>query len=72
MHRTGQVIFGVIAIVTGIAIVSVAATGGEVSPIVRILGAQALIGWSIYHWVWVRPAPYGVERSDRSPRHDED
>jgi hypothetical protein len=40
--------------------------GVEVSRVVLILVPLVVIGWSVYHYVIVRPAPWGVKPSDAS------
>jgi hypothetical protein len=45
--------------------------GVEVSSVILILVPLVVIGWSIYHYVVVRPAPWGVKPSDASDDHEE-
>jgi hypothetical protein len=45
--------------------------GVEVSRVVLILIPLVVIGWSIYHYVIIRPAPWGVKPRDASHDHDE-
>ena len=50
-----------VAIVAAIGLVAAAIAGVEVSSVVLILIPLVVIGWSIYHYVVVRPAPWGVK-----------
>jgi hypothetical protein len=47
-----------VAIVAGIALIAAVIAGVEVSSVVLILIPVVVIGWSIYHYVVVRPAPW--------------
>jgi hypothetical protein len=61
----------VVAIVAGIGLIAAAIAGVEVSSVVLILIPVVVIGWSIYHCVVVRPAPWGVRPPDASDDHEE-
>lgn len=71
MRRTGEKVFGVIAIVAGAGLVTAVIAGVEVSSVILILVPLVVIGWSIYHYVVVRPAPWGVKPSDAFHDHEE-
>jgi hypothetical protein len=71
VRRTGEKIFGVVAIVAGIGLIAAAIAGVEVSSVVLILIPLVVICWSIYHYVVVRPAPWGVRPPDASDDHEE-
>jgi hypothetical protein len=71
VRRTGEKIFGAVAIVAGIGLIAAAIAGVEVSSVVLILIPLVVIGWSIYHYVVVRPAPWGVRPPDASDDHEE-
>jgi hypothetical protein len=71
VRRTGEKVFGVVAIVVGIGLIAAVIAGVEVSNVVLILIPLVVIGWSIYHYVVVRPAPWGVKPPDASD-HDEE
>jgi hypothetical protein len=71
VRRTGEKIFGVVAIVAGIGLIAAAIAGVEVSSVVLILIPLVVIGWSINHYVVVRPAPWGVRPPDASDDHEE-
>ena len=71
MRRTGEKVFGMVAIVAGIGLIAAVIAGVEVSSVVLILIPVVVIGWSIYHYVIVRPAPWGVKPPDASDDHQE-
>lgn len=71
MRRTGEKVFGVVAIVAGLGLIAAVIAGVEVSRVVLILIPLVVIGWSIYHYVVIRPAPWGVKPPDASYDHDE-
>ena len=71
MRRTGEKAFGVVAIVAGIGLIAAVIAGVDVSRVVLILIPLVVIGWSIYHYVVIRPAPYGVKPPDASDDHEE-
>jgi hypothetical protein len=71
-HRTGEVIFGVLCIVAGVGLVTAVILGIKVTPLILLPIPLAVIGWSIYHWVVVRPSPYGVKHPQDSPEHEPD
>jgi hypothetical protein len=69
--RTGEKIFGLVAIVAGIGLIAAVIAGVGVSSVVLIFIPVVVIGWSIYHYVVVRPAPWGVKPPDASDHHEE-
>ena len=71
VRRTGEKVFGVVAIVAGIGLIAAVIAGLEVSTVVLILIPLVVMGWSIYHYVIVRPAPWGVKPPDASDDHEE-
>jgi hypothetical protein len=71
VRRTSEKVFGVLAIVAGIGLIAAVIAGVEVSNVVLILIPLVIIGWSIYHYVVVRPAPWGVRPPDASDDHEE-
>lgn len=71
MRRTGEKVFGVLAIVAGIGLIAAVIAGVQVSNVVLILIPLVIIGWSIYHYVVVRPAPWGVKPPDAPDDHEE-
>jgi len=72
MHRTSQKIFGVVAILVGVAIVVAIALGVTLPAILPGIIALVLFGASIYHYIVIRPAPTGVLPPEASPPHDDD
>jgi hypothetical protein len=71
VRRTGEKAFGVVAIVAGIGLIAAVIAGVDVPRVVLILIPLVVIGWSIYHYVVIRPAPYGVKPPDASDDHEE-
>jgi hypothetical protein len=71
VRRTAEKVFGVAAIVAGIGLIAAVIAGVEVSNVVLILIPLVIVGWSIYHYVVVRPAPWGVRPPDASDDHEE-
>jgi hypothetical protein len=71
VRRTGEKAFAVVGIVAGIGLIAAVIAGVEVSRVVLILIPLVVIGWSIYHYVIIRPAPWGVKPRDASHDHDE-
>jgi hypothetical protein len=71
VRRTGEKVFGVVAIVAGIGLIAAVIAGVEVSNVVLILIPLVIIGWSIYYYLVVRPAPWGVKPPDASDGHEE-
>jgi hypothetical protein len=70
VQLTGEKVFGVAAIVAGIGLIAAVIAGVEVSSVVLILIPLVIIGWSMYHFVVVRPAPWGVKPPDPSDDHE--
>ena len=71
MRRTGEKVFGVVAIVAGIGLIAAVIADVEVSNVVLILIPLVIIGWSTYYYLVVRPAPWGVKPRDASDGHEE-
>ena len=59
------------AIVAAIGLIAAVIAGVEVSNVVLILIPLVIIGWSIYQYVVVRPARWGVKPPDASDDHEE-
>jgi hypothetical protein len=59
VRRTGEKVFGVVAIVAGIGLIAAVIAGVEVSNVVLILIPLVIIGWSIYYYLVVR-LPHGA------------
>jgi len=71
VRRTGEKVFGVFAIVAGIGLIATVVAGVEMSNVVLSSIPLVIIGWSIDHYVVVRPAPWGVKPPDASDHHKE-
>jgi hypothetical protein len=71
-RRTAEKVFGVLAIAAGVAIIALVIAGVDLWPWGAIVPAVVAIGWGVYHYIVVRPAPYGIRRPEDSPPHDED
>jgi hypothetical protein len=71
VRRTGEKVFGMVAMVAGIGLIAAVIAGVEVSSVVLISIPVVVIGWSIYHYVVIRPAPWGVKPPDASDDHQE-
>jgi len=61
----------VAAILAGIGLIAAVIAGVEVSNVALILIPLVTIGWSIYHYVVVRPSPWGVKPPEASDEHEE-
>jgi hypothetical protein len=61
----------VVAILAGIGLIATVIAGVEVSSVVLILIPPVDIGWKIYHYVVVRPPPWGVSPPAASDDHEE-
>jgi hypothetical protein len=71
VRRTGEKVFGVAAILAGIGLIAAVIAGVEVSNVVLILIPLVIIGWSIHHYVVVRPSPWGVKPPEAADGHEE-
>ena len=67
MTRTGEKIFGVAAIVVGVALAILAAVEADIPPLVLVLITVAVIVWVISYFVVVKPSVSGLKRSRRRP-----
>jgi drug/metabolite transporter (DMT)-like permease len=66
MSRTGEKIFGVIAIVVGVAMAILAGIEADIPPVVLVLLTLAVIGWVLSYFVFVRPGATGMKRRGRT------
>jgi hypothetical protein len=57
--------------VAGIGLIAAVIAGVEVSSVILMLIPLVVIGWSIYHYIVVRPASWGVKSPDASDDHEE-
>jgi hypothetical protein len=62
--------FGFTAIMVGVGVIAAIASGVELPMVILPAMTLAVISWAIYHFIVVRPAPYGVKRPEDSPPHD--
>jgi hypothetical protein len=60
-----------VLMVAGIGLIAAVIAGVEVSSVVLISIPVVVIGWSIYHYVVIRPAPWAVKPPDASDDHQE-
>ena len=71
MSRTGERIFGLVAIIVGLALAFLAGIEADIHPIVLILITVGVIVWVVYYFLVVRPSVTGVkrprQRADREP-----
>jgi uncharacterized membrane protein len=67
VSRTGEKVFGVLAIAVGVVLAILAGVGADIPPVVLLLITLAVIGWVIFYFVVVRPASTGAKRPARGP-----
>ena len=65
MSRTGEKIFGLLAIAAGVVLAILAGIEADIPPVVLLLITLAVIGWVIFYFVLVRPAATGSKRPAR-------
>ena len=65
MSRTGERIFGLVAILVGLVLAFLAGIEADIPPIVLILITVGVIGWVAYYFLAVRPSVTGVKRPRR-------
>ena len=65
MSRTGERIFGLVAILVGIVLAFLAGIEADIPPVVLILITLAVIGWVAYYLLVVRPSVTGAKRPRR-------
>jgi drug/metabolite transporter (DMT)-like permease len=63
--RTGEKIFGVLAIVVGLGLAILAGGEANIPSLVLVLLTVGVLGWVAYYFVVVRPAVTGLRRSRR-------
>jgi hypothetical protein len=66
MSRTGEKIFGVIAIAVGVLLAILAGIEADIPPVVLVVLTVIVIGWVISYFVFVRPAVTEAKRRPRS------
>jgi drug/metabolite transporter (DMT)-like permease len=71
VSRTGERVFGLLAIVVGVGLAFLAGIEADIPPIALVLITVAVIGWVVYYFLVVRPSVTGVkrprQRADREP-----
>ena len=65
MSRTGERIFGLLAIGVGLVLAFLAGIEADIPPVVLVLITVAVIGWVAYYFLVVRPSVRGVKRPRR-------
>lgn len=67
MSRTGEKVFGALAIAVGIVLAILAGIEAHIPRVVLLLITLAVIGSVIFYFVVVRPASTGAKRHPRGP-----
>ena len=65
MSRSGERIFGLVAIVVGLILAFLAGIEADIPPVVLFLITVAVIGWVAFYFLVVRPSVTGVKRPRR-------
>ena len=65
MSRTGERVFGLVAIVAGIVLAFLAGIEADIPPVVLVLITIGVIAWVVYYFLVVRPSVTGVKRPRR-------
>ena len=65
MSRTGERIFGLVAIVVGLVLGFLAGIEANIPPLVLILITVGVIGWVAYYFLVLRPSVTGEKRPRR-------
>jgi drug/metabolite transporter (DMT)-like permease len=72
MTRTGEKVFGVVAIVVGLLLAILAGVEANIPPLVLVLITVGVIAWVVYYFVVVRPSVTGLKgRNRRTDRETE-
>ena len=70
MSRTGEKIFGLLAITAGLVLAILAGLEADIPPVVLLLITLAVIGWVIFYFVLVRPAATRSKKPARGADHE--
>jgi drug/metabolite transporter (DMT)-like permease len=70
VNRTGEKVFGVLAIVVGVVLTILAGVGANIPPVVLLLITLVVIAWVTYYFVVVRPAATGEKRPNRGAERE--
>lgn len=65
MSRSGERIFGLLAIAVGVILAFLAGIEADIPPVVLVLITVGVIGWVAYYFLVVRPSVTGVKRPRR-------
>ena len=65
MSRSGERIFGLLAIAVGLILAFLAGIEADIPPVVLVLITVGVIGWVAYYFLVVRPSITGVKRPRR-------
>ena len=65
MSRSGERIFGLLAIAVGVILAVLAGIEADIPPLVLFLITVGVIGWVAYYFLVVRPSVTGVKRPRR-------
>ncbi len=67
MSRTGEKVFGALAIVVGLVLATLAGIEAHIHPVALLLITLGVIGWVAFYFVVVRPATTGSKSPRRAP-----
>lgn len=70
MSRTGERVFGLVAVLVGLVLAFLAGIEADIPPLVLVLITVGVIGWVAYYSLVVRPSVTGVERPRRQADHE--
>jgi len=62
VSRTGEKVFGVLAILVGLVLAALAGFEADMPPVALLLITLAVIGWVVSYFVAVRPAAKSAKR----------
>jgi drug/metabolite transporter (DMT)-like permease len=65
VSRTGEQVFGLVAIVVGVILAFLAGIEADIPPVVLVLITVGVIGWVAYYFIVLRPSVTGVKRPRR-------
>jgi hypothetical protein len=65
VNRSGERVFGLVAILVGLVLAFLAGVEADIPPVVLILITVAVVGWVAYYFLVVRPSVTGVKRPRR-------
>jgi hypothetical protein len=65
VSRSGERIFGLLAIAVGLILAFLAGIEADIPPVVLFLITVGVIGWVAYYFLVVRPSVTGVKRPRR-------